>query len=430
MTTIRKFRRYVLVVLMFLLALGCRTLMGTSTPPAPTETPSVSPTSPATGIIYVTEVPLQTATPLPALPSLPPTAPSTGSLPLKIGLLAPLSGDVAVFGKTVEQGVLLAVEEWNARGGVLGRQIEVVSRDSRCNAAAAADAATQIIQTDGVQFIIGEVCSSASIPISDIAEREGVLQISPTSTNPAVTVDALGNTKSFIFRACFVDPYQGQAMARFALDTLKAQTAAVLLNPENDYVHNLARNFRDTFEAAGNPVLWQAYPDGTVDFGPFLSVIQEEHPDVLYLPDYYLTVNFIAAQARARGMTVILLGGDGWDSADLDRQATEGGYYTNHYAADDPALVNQAWRQRFEARYATTPDAMATLGYEAATLLLSALAQAGADDPAQVAQTLAGMEVAGVTGAIRFDAEHNPLKEVKIFRVEADGVVFAASVRP
>jgi len=183
-----------------------------------------------------------------------------GSKTLKIAILAPLSGDVATFGQSTRDGALLAIEEWNAKGGVLGMQIEPIVEDSQCNAEAAVSAANKVIDQDGVKFIIGEVCSSASIPISEVAMAKGVLQISPTSTNPQVTVDENGNTKSLIFRACFIDPFQGEVAAKFALEELGATTAAVLLDQGNDYVRGLAEFFRDSFEAGGGKVVvWETY---------------------------------------------------------------------------------------------------------------------------------------------------------------------------
>jgi branched-chain amino acid transport system substrate-binding protein len=155
---------------------------------------------------------------------------------VKIAILAPLSGDVATFGESTRNGAMMAVEEWNAKGGVLGKQIEVVVEDSQCSAEAAVSAANKVIDQDGVKFIIGEVCSSASIPISEVAMAKGVFQISPTSTNPSVTVDEAGKTKSTIFRACFIDPFQGTVGAKFALENLGAKTAAVFLDQGNDYV--------------------------------------------------------------------------------------------------------------------------------------------------------------------------------------------------
>ena len=352
--------------------------------------------------------------------------------PLKIAILAPLSGDVATFGQSTRDGALLAIEEWNAKGGILGRQIETIVEDSQCNAEAAVSAANKVINQDQVHFIIGEVCSSASIPVSEVVMAKGnVLQISPTSTNPQVTVDENGNVKSLVFRACFIDPFQGTVAAKFALEELGAQTAAVFLDQGNDYVRGLAEFFRDAFEAGGGQVVvWETYTGEDQDFSAILTKVKDANPDILYLPDYYSTVNLIAAQAREMGITATFMGGDGWDSADLDREVTDGGYYTNHYSGDDPRPIVQEWVQKYKEKYGSEPDALATLAYDAATILLQAIEKAGTDDATQVAQTMAGMEFDVVSGHISFDENHNPVKSAVILQVKDGEIHYITTVSP
>ncbi len=355
----------------------------------------------------------------------------TTSEPIRVAILAPLSGDVATFGQSTRDGVLLAVEEWNARGGILGRQIETVVEDSQCNAEAAVSAANKVINQDNVGFIIGEVCSSASIPVSEIAVAANVLQISPTSTNPQVTVDENGNTKPTIFRACFIDPFQGTVAARFALDELGAQTAAVFLDQGNDYVRGLAEFFRDAFEAGGGEiVVWESYTAEDQDFSAILTLVRDANPDILYLPDYYSTVNVVAAQAREMGITATMMGGDGWDSSQLDVAATDGGYFTNHYSADDPRPIVQEFVQRYQEQYGAVPDALATLAYDAANILFQSIEAAGTDDPVVVAQTMAGMEFSVVSGDITYDAQHNPVKSAAILHVTGGAVEFVTTINP
>ncbi len=354
-----------------------------------------------------------------------------GSKTLKIAILAPLSGDVATFGQSTRDGALLAIEEWNAKGGVLGMQIEPIVEDSQCNAEAAVSAANKVIDQDGVKFIIGEVCSSASIPISEVAMAKGVLQISPTSTNPQVTVDENGNTKSLIFRACFIDPFQGEVAAKFALEELGATTAAVLLDQGNDYVRGLAEFFRDSFEAGGGKVVvWETYTSDDSDFSAILTKVKDANPDVLYLPDYYSTVNLQAAQAREMGITSTLMGGDGWDSADLDREATDGGFHTNHYSSDDPRPVVQEWVKKYQEKYGSPPDALATLAYDAAYMLLQGIEEAGKADPAAVAKAMEGLEYDVVSGQSHFDEFHNPVKPAVILEIKDGKTVYRATVSP
>jgi branched-chain amino acid transport system substrate-binding protein len=350
---------------------------------------------------------------------------------LKVAILAPLSGDVATFGASTRDGALLAIEEWNAKGGVLGRKIEAVVEDSQCEAEPAASAANKVISQDQVKFIIGEVCSKASIPVSEIATANKVVQISPTSTNPKVTVDEAGNAKPTVFRACFIDPFQGTVGAKFALDELGAKTAAVLLDQGNDYVRGLAEFFRDAFEKGGGKVVvWETYTAGDTDFTAILTKVKDANPDVLYLPDYYSTVNVIAAQANQMGIKAVKMGGDGWDSPQLDKAATAGGYFTNHYSSEDTRPVVQEFVKKYQAKYGSVPDALAALAYDAANILFMAIQQAGADDPVKVAQTMEKGTFSVVSGDITFDAQHNPKKCAVILEVSPDKVSYKSTVCP
>ena len=352
---------------------------------------------------------------------------------LKVAILAPLSGDVATFGQSTRDGALLAIDEWNAKGGVLGRKIEAVVEDSQCEAEPAASAANKVINQDQVKFIIGEVCSKASIPVSEIVDATGgkVLQISPTSTNPKVTIREDGSAKPTVFRACFEDSFQGIVAATFALKELNAKTAAVLLDQGNDYVRGLAEFFRDAFEAGGGQVVvWETYTAGDTDFSAILTKVKDANPDVLYLPDYYSTVNVIAAQANQMGIKAVKLGGDGWDSPQLDKVATAGGFHTNHYAPEDPRPVVQEFVKKYQARYGSVPDALATLAYDAANILFSAIQQAGTDDPLKVAQTMEKGTFSVVSGDIVFNEQHNPKKCLVILEVQPEGFSYKSTVCP
>ncbi len=350
---------------------------------------------------------------------------------IKIALLSPLSGDVATFGQSINNGAMLAIEDKNASGGVLGRQIEVVTEDSQCSPEAAVSAANKVIDQDGVKFIIGEVCSSASIPVSEVAMAKGVFQITGPSTNPNVTVDEAGKTKSLIFRACFIDPFQGTVAAKFAVENLGAKTAAVLLDQGNDYVRGLSEYFRDSFEAnGGEVVVWESYTGEDQDFSAILTKVKDASPDILYIPDYYSTVSLIAAQAREKGVTAVMMGGDGWDSSDLDRAAVDGGYFTNHYSAEDPRPEVQDFVKKYQEKYGTAPDAFATLGYDAATIMLMAIEKAGTDDPAAVAKAAESGEFPVVTGNISYDEFHNPVKSAVILQVKDGNISYINTIAP
>jgi len=350
---------------------------------------------------------------------------------IKIAILAPLSGDVATFGESTRDGILLAIEEWNDKGGIDGKKIEYVIEDSQCNAEAAVSAANKVIEQDGVKFIIGEVCSSASIPVSEIVTARNVFQISPTSTNPSVTLNEDGSTKPTVFRACFIDPFQGKVAAKFALDNLGAQTAAVFLDQGNDYVRGLAEVFIAEFEAGGGRVVVkETYTGEDRDFSAIVTKAKDANPDVLYLPDYYSTVNLIAAQAKERGVTAALLGGDGWDSVDLDREALDGGYHTNHFSAQDTRPIVQEFVSKYTAKFGAAPDALAALAYDAANILFQAIDKANSTDPVEVAKVVAAGTFDVVSGSISYDAQHNPVKAAVILQVKDGAVNYVDTVAP
>ena len=354
-----------------------------------------------------------------------------GGNTVKIAILAPLSGDVATFGESTRDGALLAIDEYNEAGGVLGKEIEVIIEDSQCSPEAAVSAANKVIDQDGVEFIIGEVCSSASIPVSEIVTQKGAFQISPTSTNPSVTVNEDGSTKDTVFRACFIDPFQGSVAAKFAMDELGAQTAAVFLDQGNDYVRGLAEVFIAEFEAAGGDVLVQeSYTGDDQDFSAILTKVKDASPDVLYLPDYYSTVNLIAAQAQEQGIEAALLGGDGWDSADLDLSVVEGGYFTNHFSPDDTRPIVQDFVSKYEETYGSTPDALAALAYDAASILLQSMEAAGEADPAKVADAMESGTFPVVSGDISYDELHNPVKAAVVLGVQGGSITYVDTIAP
>ncbi len=357
---------------------------------------------------------------------------------LKVAILAPLSGPVPTFGVSTRDGALMAIDEWNAKGGVLGMKIVPIVEDSQCTPDPAVNAANKVIDQDGVKYIVGEVCSKASIPVSEIANAKGVIQISPTSTNEQVTVDANGNVKPYIFRACFIDPFQGFVGAKFAMDTLGAKTAFVMLDQANDYVKGLATEFAKNFEAMGGKVVGtESYTSTDTDFSVILGKIADTKPEVVYLPDYYNIVNLVTKQAKEKGINVPFIGGDGWDSPDLDTASSAGGFFTNHYSPDDPRpeVVNflKAYGEKYkdESGNPKVPDALAALAYDATNVLLQAINDAGtADDTAKVKDTLAAITFNGVSGKITFDANHNPVKSAALLAVKPDGVKFETLVNP
>jgi branched-chain amino acid transport system substrate-binding protein len=405
---------------------------------APTAAPAAEPTA---APVEATTAPEPTAAPeataeTAAEPTAAPEAPAAAG-EIKIAILAPLSGPVPTFGVSTRDGALMAIEEWNAKGGVNGMMIVPIVEDSQCTPDPSVNAANKVIDQDGVKFIIGEVCSKASIPISEIANAKKVIQVSPTSTNESVTVGTDGVVKQYIYRACFIDPFQGKVGAKFALETLNAKTAFIMLDQANDYVKGLAENFEKSFvEGGGTIVGKETYTAQDTDFSTILSKVAEAKPDMVYLPDYYNIVNLATKQAKEKGITVPFMGGDGWDSSDLDLASSDGGYFTNHYSPEDTRaeVVNfvKAYGVKYtdDAGAAKVPDALAALAYDATNMLVEAIQAAGTDDTEKVSAALKAIEFNGVSGKITFDENHNPVKSATILAVKEGRVQFNSVVNP
>jgi branched-chain amino acid transport system substrate-binding protein len=259
--------------------------------------------------------------------------------------------------------------------------------------------------------------------------------MTPTSTNPKVTVGEDGKRKEYVFRACFIDPFQGTVAAKFARDSLGAERAAVMFDVGNDYSKGLAEFFRSAFEERGGEVVaYESYAKDDVDFSALLTKLKQQQPDVLFIPDYYNKVGLIAKQARQAGLTAQLLGGDGWDSPEMLKIAGEaiyGGYFTNHYSPDDPRPEVQDWVNKYQAKYGQRPDALATLGHDAALLLIEALRRAERPEPKQIRDAMAQIrDFPCVSGSITFDEDGNPIKSAAVLQYTADGQRYVATVAP
>ncbi|MGA2973914.1 MAG: ABC transporter substrate-binding protein [Spirochaetia bacterium] len=362
---------------------------------------------------------------------------AAGAADLKLAILAPLSGPVPTFGVSTRDGALLAIDEWNAKGGVLGMKIVPIVEDSQCTPDPAVNAANKVINQDGVHYIMGEVCSKASIPVSEIANAAKVIQVTSTSTNTAVTIDKNGKAKPYVFRACFIDPFQGKVGATFAYKNLGARKAFLMVDQANDYVVGLSAAFETTFKGFGGTIVGKESYTGTdTDFSAILSKIKDTKPDLVYLPDYYNVVNLATKQAKEKGLTVPFMGGDGWDSSDLDKIAAAGGYYTNHYFYGDQRPEVQTFLKAYGAKYkddtgaAVVPDALAALAYDATNMILQAIKNAGADNTDKVRVALEKITFAGVSGKITFDAQHNPIKGAVILKVEGGEITYNSFVQP
>lgn len=355
---------------------------------------------------------------------------ASGEKVIKIGFIAPLTGDVKTFGESAQKGFDLALEQAGYKAGDF--KIEPVKADDRNDATEAVNVATKLITQDGVKAIVGSLTSLTTIPISKFANDNKVVLITGTATSPKVTVDE-GKRKEYIFRACFIDPTQGTVAAKFALEELKLKTAAILYDQGNDYTIGLANNFKEAFTAGGGQVLaMEAYAKNDTDFSAVLTNIAKKNPDILYLPDYYQKVSLIGKQARDKGIKAVFIGGDGWDSSDLDYKTMEGGYFTNHYSAQDPRPEVQNWVKQFKEKYGQEPDAFATLTYDATNLLLNAIKTANSDDPAKIKEALQNTKDFSIVSGekVSFDENGNPIKPVTILKIEGGKQKFVTAIKP
>lgn len=349
---------------------------------------------------------------------------------IKIGVVAPLTGDVATFGQSTKNAVLLAMEQLNAKGGLLGKKVALQIEDDKNDPTETASAVKKLISQDKVVAIVGSVASKCTLAGAPIAQENKIPMISPTSTAESVT-----KVGDYISRACFIDPFQGKVGAKFALDNLKAKTAASLYDLGNDYTKGLAENFEAAFKAGGGQVLdTETYSKGDQDFHAQLTKIKAKNPDVLFLPDYYNTVGLIARQAREIGIKSVFIGGDGWDSDDLVKiggDAVEGGYFSNHYSKEQKNKEALDFISAYKAKYNAEPDALAALGYDAINMMFDAIRRAGKTDGPAIKDAMnSTKDFKAVSGNISLDANRNAVKSAVILTIKDGKQKFVAQVNP
>ncbi len=347
-----------------------------------------------------------------------------------IGHYASMTGSEATFGQSTDNGIKLAVEEQNAAGGVKGKKIALKTYDTQGKTQEAGTAVTRFITDDKVTALLGEVASSLSIAGGRVAQQYGVPMITPSSTNPQVT--QIGD---MISRVCFIDPFQGAVVARFASEHLKAKKIAVLYDQAQAYSKGLKDDFIKAFRASGNTITTeQAYTGGDQDYSAQLTTIRDTQPDGIFVPGYYTDVGNIAIQARKLGIKVPLMGGDGWDSAKLATiggDAIEGCYYSNHYSHQDPRPEVQGFVSKYKGLYGQVPDGLAALGYDAARLLFEAMGRApslaGKDLAKAIAET---KNFHGVTGTISMDANRDAQKSAVILQMKGGVPTYVTTIEP
>ncbi len=331
---------------------------------------------------------------------------------ITIGANLEMTGSNASFGTSSLNGIHMAVEDANINGGVLGKKIQVIGVDNRSEVAGSSDALAKLSENK-VSVMIGPDTSSNVIALGPLVAADKLPLISPSGTNPAITVDpATGKTREYMFRACFTDPYQGKVMADFARDRLKVQKAVVLVDNSSDYSKGLAEFFEKRFQDKGGSVaLQEAYMAKDVDFKPILTKVAAQKPDMIFIPGYYQEVGLILRQAREMGLHIPILGGDGWDSDKLIEIAGEENlkdtYFCNHYSPEDQNPKLQEFIKKYEARYGYKPDGFAVTAYDAAGLAIEAI-KAGSAKPEDVAKALTKIHnFDGISGKITIDEQHN-----------------------
>ena len=349
---------------------------------------------------------------------------------IKVGEVGSMTGTEGTFGVSTHNGIELAIKQINAKGGVKGKKLELISMDDQGKPEEAATAVTKLITQNKVAAILGEVASSRSMAMAPIAQQYQIPMISPSSTNPKVT--ELGD---YIFRVCFIDPFQGTVMAKFAAENLKLKKVAILRDVKNDYSVGLADYFAKKFkEMGGTIVADQAYSSGDTDFKTQLTNIKGKGPEALMVPGYYTEVGLIARQAREAGITVPLLGGDGWDSpklAEIGGKSVEGSYFSNHYSQEDQSAEVQTFVTEYKKAYNAVPDGLAAMGYDAALVLADAMNRAPDLNSASVRTAIAQtVNFPGVTGTITINSDRNAVKPAVVLVVENGQYKYRTTITP
>ncbi len=352
---------------------------------------------------------------------------------VKIGLITPITGNVAVYGTAVKNAVELYMEQFNAAGGVNGKNIDLIVYDDKGDPTEAMNAYNKLVSADEVIAIVGPVTSAPTFGVAEVSAADNMPCITGTATHPDVTT--YGNN---FFRACFEDPFQGGTMAVFAANELNAKTAAIIYNTSDAYSTGLYEAFSAKAEEVGLEIVAvEGYAANDVDFNAQLTNIATKNPDVLFIPDYYNNTYLIASQARNLGIQATFLGVDGTDGVltieGADLTVFDGMYFANHYSADDTSEMVQSFRSAFEEKYGEVPNALAALGYDAAMILCNALVEVDNAGTAleatpecrqAIIDAMAATDLDCVTGHITFDENNNPIKDCTIIRIQDGAYIF------
>lgn len=336
---------------------------------------------------------------------------------IKLGVLAPLTGEVSVYGVAAKNGIDLAVGEINAAGGVLGKQIELMVEDEKGDVAEAVNGYNKLM-SKGMVALLGDVTTKPTIAVAELAAADGLPMVTATGTGLSITTYGPN-----VFRTCFTDPFQGKIMAKFAAETLKAKNIAIIYNTSDDYSTGLVASFEEVAATKGLTIVAkEGYGGDDKDFKAQLTKIAATKPDALFVPDYYSKVSLIATQAREVGYEGDMLGADGWDGVfgTLDaanKTAVNNSYISNHYSAQDTDPKVADFVKAFTGKYSETPNSFAALGYDTAYMMAQAIEAAGSTDAQAIIDAIKTIEFSGVTGNITFDENNNPIKDATILKL-------------
>lgn len=343
-----------------------------------------------------------------------------------LGTMGPLTGDVAIYGISALNGVKLAVDEINANGGIAGKQIKLLLEDEKGDPQEAVNVYNKLVE-GGARAIIGDITSGPSVAVSEIANRDNMLMITPTGTQLDIT-----DGKPSVFRVCYTDPFQGKILAQYAKNTLGAKKVAVLSNNSSDYSQGVKAAFMAEAAVQGIEIVAdESYGNTDKDFRVQLTTIASSNPDVVLIPDYYQIVALIAPQAREVGIDVQFIGPDGWDG--ITEQLTtgltdeklikeslasvEGSIFANHYSLDDQSEKIQTFIENYKKAYNENPSSFSALAYDAVYMVKQAFEEGGFDDPQAAIDAMKAISYEGVTGKITFDENNNPIKAVSMIKV-------------
>ena len=360
---------------------------------------------------------------------------------IKVGLIAELTGDIPAVGASCKNAAKMAVAEINDAGGFqLGEKkykVDLIIEDNAGKADQSASSAQKLITQKKVLAIVGPNASRYVLPAAEIAESSKVVLITPWSTAPKATLDSkTGVSKKYVFRSCFIDPFQGQVLAKFTLDNLKLKKAAVLYDVASEYNKGIAEIFKEVFEKNGGKIVaFETYTTNDKDFSSQLTKIKKAAPQIIFLPNYYSEVPLQIQQAKRLGIKIPFIGSDSWGSEELLNLFVYDGsvfYFSSLYAADAATPVTKIFIENYKSKYGSTPDDVAALTYDSFGLLWQALKSSGKNDRKAVRDALAKIpKYEGVTGTMQFkEGSGDPIKSAVILKITDGKFTWFANAKP